>query len=116
MKQAWLAVMTLMLSGCAMQVGETNILRADRPGDAPPSRRLDSAAPWKLDPLSLQVTDAQLNGVSASRHGNALTVLYFGGNDFHLDQHGAEVLAAIAPCGVDVTIFDYRGYGRSKGT
>ncbi|MYN29253.1 alpha/beta hydrolase [Duganella levis] len=117
MRHAWLAVIVLILSGCAMQVGERNILRADKPGDAPPSRVLDSAsAPaWQLDKVSLPAADAELHGVSATRPGNALTVLYFGGNSFHLDQHGAEVLGAIAPCGADVTIFDYRGYGRSKG-
>ena len=26
------------LSGCAMQVSENNVLRADRPGDAPPTK------------------------------------------------------------------------------
>ncbi|MYM74491.1 alpha/beta fold hydrolase [Duganella sp. FT134W] len=117
MRQAWLAVSVLMLSGCAMQVGERNVLRADKPGDAPPSHTLDStsAPAWQLAELALPVADAELHGVSATRAGNALTVLYFGGNSFHLDQHGAEVLGAIAPCGADVTIFDYRGYGRSKG-
>jgi pimeloyl-ACP methyl ester carboxylesterase len=116
MKQAWLAIVTLMLSGCAMQVGEHNVLHPDQAGAAPPSSRLDSAPPWHLDTLSLPTADAELHGVAATRAGNVLTVLYFGGNGFHLDQHGAQVLAAVAPCGADVTIFDYRGYGRSTGT
>ncbi|WP_229256831.1 alpha/beta hydrolase [Duganella lactea] len=92
-------------------------MRADRPDDPPRTQLLDAAsAPgWKLDELALPSAGAALHGVAASRPGNALTVLYFGGNAFHLDQHGAEVLAAVAPCGADVTIFDYRGYGRSKG-
>lgn len=119
MKRIWLAAaMVVWLSGCAVQVGERNVLRADRPDDPPRKQRLDdaSAPSWKLETLALPAVGAELRGIAASRPGNALTVLYFGGNAFHLDQHGAEVLAAIAPCGVDVTIFDYRGYGRSQGT
>lgn len=117
------AAVTMMavtgLSGCALQVGENSVLRADRPGDAPPTTRLDaaSAPAWRIEPVTLAATDAQLAGVAASRAGAdaSLTVLYFGGNAFHLDQHGAQVLDALAPCGTDVTMFDYRGYGRSSG-
>jgi len=111
------------LSGCALQLSESNVLRADRPGDAPPATRLDaaSAPAWRIAPVTLPAADAQLNGVAASRPGAAagMTVLYFGGNAFHLDQHGAQVLDALAPCSADignVTMFDYRGYGRSSGT
>lgn len=114
------------LSGCAMQVSENNVLRADRPGDAPPTTRLDaaSAPAWRLDTVTLAAADARLAGVAASRpgvdaHADAdFTVLYFGGNAFHLDQHGAQVLDALAPCSANignVTMFDYRGYGRSSG-
>jgi pimeloyl-ACP methyl ester carboxylesterase len=42
-------------------------------------------------------------------------VLYFGGNMFHLDQHGAALLPVLAACGTNVAVFDYRGYGRSPG-
>lgn len=109
------------LSGCAMQVGERDVLRADRPEDPPPRTRLDSAsAPaWHVDAVSLPVADAQLGGVEATRAGTGLTVLYFGGNAFHLDRHGAGVLGAFESCTgqvAEVTIFDYRGYGRSTGT
>lgn len=107
------------LSGCAMQVSEHNVLRADRPSDTRPNTLLDAAgAPvWRIEPVTLAATDAQLAGIAASRPGAdaGLTVLYFGGNAFHLDQHGAQVLDALAPCGTDVTMFDYRGYGRSSG-
>jgi pimeloyl-ACP methyl ester carboxylesterase len=117
-----LAMAVTGLSGCAMQVSENNVLRADRPGDAPPATRLDadSAPAWQLEPVTLPATDARLVGVYASRPGadTGLTVLYFGGNAFHLDQHGAQVLDALAPCSANignVTMFDYRGYGRSSG-
>ncbi|OFA00485.1 alpha/beta hydrolase [Duganella sp. HH101] len=112
-----LAMMAVLLSGCAMQIGEGSIVRPDRAGAVPPPGRLGDggATTYKLAPLTLAADDAQLAGVSASGDGNALTVLYFGGNGFHLDQHGDHVLAAVAPCRADVVMIDYRGYGRSTG-
>ena len=112
-----LALMAVLLSGCAMQIGEGSIVRPDRAGTVlPPGRVGDGGATaYKLAPLTLAADDAQLAGVSASGEGNALTVLYFGGNGFHLDQHGDHVLAAVAPCRADVVMIDYRGYGRSTG-
>ncbi|WP_229213337.1 MULTISPECIES: alpha/beta hydrolase [unclassified Duganella] len=113
-----LVLMVAMLSGCAVQIGEGNVVHPDRAGEARPAGRIGDgdggAADYKLTPVSLAADNGQLNGVQASA-GNALTVLYFGGNGFHLDQHGDHVLAAIGPCRADVVMVDYRGYGRSTG-
>lgn len=112
-----LVLMVAMLSGCAVQIGEGSVVRPDRAGEARPAGHVGDAgtAGYKLAPVSLAAEDAQLNGVSASGDGNALTVLYFGGNAFHLDEHGDHVLAAVGPCRADVVMIDYRGYGRSTG-
>lgn len=115
-----LILMVAMLSGCALQIGEGSVVRPDRAGQARPAGQVGDAgtAAYQLAPLTLAADDAQLNGVSAtaaSGDGNALTVLYFGGNGFHLDQHGDHVLAAVGPCRADVVMIDYRGYGRSTG-
>lgn len=123
MKYAGIAgvALALTLSGCAVTIGERNVIHPDRPGDAKPPGVLDaSAAPgWRLMPLTLPVPDGELGGVAASRasggDAEALAVLYFGGNTFHLDRHGGAVLDAVAPCGADVVMVDYRGYGRSSG-
>jgi pimeloyl-ACP methyl ester carboxylesterase len=56
------------------------------------------------------------HGVLVRQPGARSTVLYFGGNAFHLDRHGAQVLAALGACKVNVAMFDYRGYGRSSGS
>ena len=116
-----LLLMTALLPGCAMQIGEGSIARPDRAGEARPAGRIGDGgqAAYQLAPLTLAADDAQLNGVSATiangDAGNALTVLYFGGNAFHLDEHGDSVLAAVEPCRADVVMIDYRGYGRSTG-
>lgn len=110
-----------LLSGCAVQITERNVIHPDRPGDAKREGVLDAAsAPgWRLAPVTLPVADGELAGVAASRVAgadvNGAAVLYFGGNTFHLDQHGGGVLNALAPCGADVVMMDYRGYGRSGG-
>lgn len=122
MKNLVIAGLALVfLAGCAVQIGERNVIRPDRPGDPKPEAVLDEAtAPaWRLSPVTLPVSDGELGGVAARRaagtEAGATTVLYFGGNAFHLDQHGGRVLDAVAPCGVDVVMMDYRGYGRSTG-
>ena len=122
MKNVVIAGLALVLStGCAVQITERNVIRPDRPGDAKPEGVLDAAAvpAWRLTPLTLPVSEGELSGVTASRaagrDAGAATVLYFGGNAFHLDQHGRGVLDAVAPCGADVVMVDYRGYGRSAG-
>lgn len=111
-----LVLVVAVLSGCAVQIGEGNVVHPDRAGEARPAGRIGDggAADYKLAPVSLAADDVQLNGVHAGA-GNALTVLYFGGNGFHLDEHGDHVLAAIGPCRADVVMVDYRGYGRSTG-
>ncbi|MCU6500604.1 alpha/beta hydrolase [Rugamonas sp. A1-17] len=111
-----LVLVVAVLSGCAVQIGENSVVHPDRAGEARPAGRIGDggATDYELAPVSLAADDGQLNGVMA-RAGNALTVLYFGGNGFHLDEHGDHVLAAIGPCRADVVMVDYRGYGRSTG-
>lgn len=109
-----------LLSACAtVQVAERNFIRPDRVSGAKPAGRFDAAAlppAASLKDEALAVADgAVARGVSVSQPGAPATVLYFGGNMFHLDAHGAEVAAVLAGCGVNVVMFDYRGYGRSDG-
>ncbi len=109
----------LLLSACGtMEIGERNFIRPDKAG-APAAPRLDFATLMPALSASTETIatpdGAVLRGVRLSRPGNAPVVLYFGGNMFHLDQHGKEVLPLLAACGADVAVFDYRGYGRSSG-
>lgn len=109
----------LLLTACGtMEVGERNFLRPDKPG-APAAPRLDMAALVKSGGASDETIatpdGAVLRGVRLRQGSNVRVVLYFGGNMFHLDQHGKDVLPLLASCGLDVAVFDYRGYGRSSG-
>ena len=109
----------VILSGCGtMEIGERNFIRPDKPG-APPSPRLNAAAHLPAGALrdeEIATPDgALLRGVSFRPAGARRAVLYFGGNQFHLDRHGAELLPLLASCGTAVAVFDHRGYGRSSG-
>jgi len=59
----------------------------------------------------------QLAGLAATRAGAAATVLYFGGADFLVEQHGPATLRALAGSApVNVVLLDYPGSGASEGT
>jgi pimeloyl-ACP methyl ester carboxylesterase len=109
----------LLLSACGtLQIGERNFIRADQAGAAP-AARLDLAALLPSGSASDEQVatpdGAVLRGVRWHRPGATRVLLYFGGNMFHIDQHGRELLPLLASCGADVVVFDYRGYGRSSG-
>ncbi|WP_167090023.1 alpha/beta hydrolase [Massilia frigida] len=109
----------ISLAGCGtMQIEEKSFIHPDAK-DAPALPRVDVTAL----PSAYTVTDetvvtpdgATLRGVYLARAGAPTTLLYFGGNAFHIDQHAREVLPLLAACGGNVAVFDYRGYGRSSG-
>ena len=106
-------IMGLLLAGCAqVRVTERHFIRPDAPGTAP-AQRLASAA---TDLAVAGQDGAMLNGVLFEQPDARSTILYFGGNMFHLDQHGDGLLPTLGACGTNVAVFDYRGYGRSSGT
>jgi pimeloyl-ACP methyl ester carboxylesterase len=102
-----------VLAGCAqVRVTERQFIRPDAPGTVA-RQRFDAAATTEL---AVTASDgAVLNGVLFEQPKARSTVLYFGGNMFHLDQHLGELLPVLAACGTNVAVFDYRGYGRSSG-
>jgi pimeloyl-ACP methyl ester carboxylesterase len=112
-------LLSALLSGCmSMRIEEKHFVRPDK-ADAPKLAPLDAAALLPTASVREETVatpdGAVLRGVSVRRAGATTAVLYFGGNVFHLDQHGKEVLPQLAACGSDVLLFDYRGYGRSSG-
>lgn len=106
----------LLLSGCAtFKVGERELLpQPDRPVTAKLVAGLDPAL--SLDTLRLARPDgAVLGGVHVHAPGRDITVVYFGGNQFLAERHGAAVARGILPLGVNLVLFDHRGSGESSG-
>lgn len=120
MRLAPIMLAAMMLTGCTtMQIGESNFIRPDPPAAKASAPRLDVPAllpAARVSDEEVATADgAILRGVIAQQPGSGVTVLYFGGNAFHLDRDGAALLPLLASCGVGVAVFDYRGYGRSSG-
>lgn len=103
----------VVLTGCAqIRVTERHFLRPDAPGTVIEKRFASAAA---TDLAIARPNGATLNGILFEQPGARSTVLYFGGNMFHLDRHIEHVLPVLGACGTNVAVFDYRGYGRSTG-
>ncbi len=103
-----------MLAGCkTIAVKEAMFIRPDSLSKAKPlaAQAFDNGTALEI----ARPDGATLRGVLVSRAGAERTLLYFGGNMFHLDDNGKRVVAALERCKVNVAIFDYRGYGRSSG-
>lgn len=107
-------LLLLALAGCkTVEIKESMIIRPDALTKAAP---LPEQAFEHSSPLEVARPDgAVLRGVLVAHDGAERTLLYFGGNAFHLDESGRHVLAALQGCKVNVAIFDHRGYGRSSG-
>lgn len=102
------------LAGCkTIDVKESMFIRPDALTQAKPLPELafDNGTALEI----ARPDGATLRGVLLTRPGVERTLLYFGGNAFHLDESGRKVAAALERCKVNLAIFDYRGYGRSSG-
>jgi len=115
-KIAGMVLAVLALSGCAtLTVGERDLL--PQPDQAITADLVGALAPtMALDTLRLARPDgAVLGGVHVHGPCRDITVVYFGGNQFLADRHGAQVARAILPLGVNLVLFDHRGSGHSRG-
>lgn len=116
-----LALMALTSACTSLEIKERNFIRPDsisgKPAPTSPQIAVQVASSQHtLTEVSINVApDVSLRGIVMRRPDALATVLYFGGNGFHLDIHGTELLKLLAACPVNVVSFDYRGYGRSNG-
>ncbi|KQZ45071.1 alpha/beta hydrolase [Duganella sp. Root1480D1] len=107
-------LLLVFLAGCkTIEVKESMFIRPDTLTKAAPlaEQSFDNGTALEI----ARPDGATLRGVLVTRPGVDRTLLYFGGNMFHLDQSGNKVVNALAGCKVNVAFFDYRGYGRSSG-
>lgn len=103
-----------LLSGCAtITLTQHDFLYPNN------GSRLNSAVAegYKLTEISINRPDGTIAwGIHAHREDNSVTVMYFGGNQFSIKQNGAKILRALSNIGVNIVMFDHRGYGESTGT
>ena len=122
MKNLLLICSLLLLSACStLEITEKNFILPDKQSGWTSTQKLatqqsgDPAAKG-IKELEVVSTDGVvLKGIDAQFSDQLPTVLYFGGNMFHIDSAGTELLETMRSCPVNVKTFDYRGYGRSQG-
>jgi uncharacterized protein len=109
-----LLLVLLLATGC-VTIDERHFFHGEKTsGDA---------STWTL-PAGLSARDVTLTASDGTRlratrvvrEGAKAEVLYFGGDSFHIDQWGVYLARAMTGLPVNVTMIDYRGYGRSEGT
>lgn len=108
-----IVLLVVLLSACGtIQVSEEALIHPDARHES-----IQQLAPdYRLDTLEITHTDGVVSrGIWLRRDDATATVVYFGGNDFHLDQHYPVVIKRLAGMHVDIVIVDHRGYGRSDG-
>ena len=117
-----LALINLLGACTSFTVQERNFIMPDSVTGKNTTTRFNQTALKAILPNAnmhdVSVTQADGNvthGIVISQPGARATLLYFGGNMFHIDRHAQEILSTIAACNVNVAMFDYRGYGRSSG-
>ncbi len=112
-----------LVSACGtLQIEEKNFIRPDSLTGVVTKNRLDQAALQAAVPTAslseLSVpgdAGVTLHGVLMRRPDAVASVLYFGGNAFHLDESAKDLASRLSACPVNIVLFDYRGYGRSGG-
>ena len=124
MRLLFIGFLCWLLAACSttLQIEEKNFIRPDKLTGTTPTRKLDQAS-LQAAQLETQMTEltvtgsgtATLHGVLLRRPNAVATVLYFGGNAFHLDDSAKDLAKELATCPINLMVFDYRGYGRSDG-
>jgi hypothetical protein len=105
MKRALFLSLLLFLGGCVTFEVKDNHFFIPGPAERPTAI-----------PNAEEVRLGELAGARVTAPDAQVEILYFGGNASRVDDYGAFLVRALAPLRANVTMFDYRGYGRSGGT
>lgn len=103
----------LVLSGCSsIHLNESDLLHSSGRGQIPDA----IPANYTFDEHYLQRADGSFAyGISVRSPESKGTILYFGGNEYSIDNLSAGTIRYFTSLSLDVFIFDRRGYGRSTG-
>lgn len=116
-------LIALSLTACmSVKVEESMFIRPDSIVPYKAKAAFDADALQKILPQAalreevIAVDDQlRLQGLSVKQAEAKVTVLYFGGNRSHIDDMAGILSRQVGTCPLSLTMFDYRGYGRSSG-
>jgi alpha-beta hydrolase superfamily lysophospholipase len=115
-----LVLLALLLQGCAISVGERNIIMQDEqvvvlsPADINTMKQLKSGL--EVTHLKLKRNDgATADGVWIKQAGSKAVIIYFSGNAMRIKEDYASLLPELLKLKTDVVWLDHRGTGGSNG-
>jgi uncharacterized protein len=104
-----------LLGGCVAYVDGGALVRPT-PGTRLPSHT-EHPDGWRVSEYDIEIDEhCTLYGALFRRPGAQALLVYFGGNQFTISMHHAQVLDVYRSHPVDVLMVDHRGYGASSGT
>lgn len=111
--RAFVLLLGVVLAGsCTVNVNEDYFFH---PG--PASSRTASVEGVTVERLTLDAADTtRLGGIRITQRDADLEILYFGGNASRADEMVAFLGPIVRGTRANLTMIDYRGYGRSAGT
>lgn len=115
--------LVLSLTGCiSLHINDNDVMRPDRLsgyqvktpfGNDELKKRLPSAM---LEVESVTIApQISLGGLSILQDQAQASVLYFPGGGDHVDNAAGTIASTIGKCAINISLYDYRGFGRSTG-
>jgi hypothetical protein len=118
MRRGRLVVIALALAGCRTVVVQEGAIITPVPDRPLTQATVAAQLPgYTIEEHGIVAADGTLLYAVLLRHAESpLTVLFFGGNQFRISEHGMTTAKTLSPLGTSLLLIDYRGYGRSQGT
>ena len=118
MNRARLVVVALALTACRTVVVQEGAIITPVPDRPLTAAAVAAQLPgYSFEEHAIVAADGTpLHAILLRRADSPLTVLFFGGNQFRISEHGLTTARTLAPLKTSLLLVDFRGYGRSQGT
>lgn len=115
--------LTFLLTGCvSFHINDNDVMMPDRLSGYRVKKPFDNEELRKRLPLarleieSVTVSpDISLGGLSILQDQAQVSVLFFPGGGDHVDNAAKIIASTIGKCAINISLYDYRGFGRSTG-
>lgn len=112
-----------LLTGCiSFHINDNDVMMPDRLSGYQVKKPFDNDELTKRLPLAkLEIESVtvspqiSLGGLSILQDQAKATVLFFPGGGDHIDNAAKSIASTIGRCAINISLYDYRGFGRSAG-
>lgn len=119
----WSFALMFSLTGCvSFHINDNDVMKPDRLSGYQVKKPFDNDELTKRLPLakleieSVTVSpEVSLGGLSILQDQAQVSVLFFPGGGDHVDNAAKTIASTIGKCAINISLYDYRGFGRSTG-